>query len=91
MCFKQLVDKRCCFPGFSSDPFVLKVVTAVHIRCSLISNSCYVSPGYRIEELQLLKILSRKKWVFQKKVEIHRPMLVSYLNVYCLKCIFLNQ
>lgn len=59
--------------------------------CSLISNSCNVSPGYRAEELQLLKILSRKR-VFKKKIlEMHHPVLVSYLNVYCLKCIFLNQ
>lgn len=37
MCFEQWVGKKCCcFPGLSSDPFVLKVVTAVQIGVSLL-------------------------------------------------------
>lgn len=44
ICFKQLVDKKCCcFPGFSSDPFVLKVVTAVQISTlSLVIHAVFL-------------------------------------------------
>ena len=48
MCFEQWVGKKCCcFPGLSSDPFVLKVVTAVQIGVSLLVNSLYI-PKYLI-------------------------------------------